>query len=453
MNFSLMSIKPMSKAARTILSLVLGLSMASGLSAQSVEQLTNTEKAKREEAVIALRIKLDQADAARANASKPEELLGTALLYEEAVNHMNRVGPYGGIDSERDRVIAGMSEVRLAMAKVFQKSQQFYEADQEVTRILKLDAENADALAFKAQNDRLIARYTGRQPSRDAIANIPEVREAKVAASTMVQDGKLFLELNKLEEAEAKLNEAKELDPESDAVWYYLSILNQKKYQREIRKREITSQDKMVEVVNYWDPNLNKNELPVANPIVSTNLVYTSKGRQNIISKLDRIVLDEVEFDGLPLSEVVAFLHREAMERDPEGEGINLLISNTMETEGTNGQRPFNPFAMGGMGGMGGGMMGGGMGMGMGMGMGQVDPLTGMPALPPAPGEAIDLYSVSVTITPPLKNVKLGQVLDLVTSVADSPIKYSVLDYAVVLTHKLTDPGTTDKLYTRIFRV
>ena len=82
----------------------------------------------------------------------------------------------------------------------------------------------------------------------------------------------------------------------------------------------------MVEVVNYWDPNLNKNNLPVANPVASTNLVHTSKGRQAIISKLDRIVLDEVEFDGLPLSEVVTFLHREARERDPEGEGINLLI-------------------------------------------------------------------------------------------------------------------------------
>ena len=354
----------MSNVAKTILSLVLGLSVATGLTAQSLEQLTNTEKAKREEAVIALRIKLEQAEAARSDASKPEELLSTALLYEEAVNHMNRVGPYGGIDGERAQLIEGMADVRLQLAKVFQKGQKFYEADQEVTRILKLDPENASALSFKEGNDRLIARYTGRQPSRDAIANIPEVKERKIAASTMIQDGKLFLELNKLEEAEAKLNEAKELDPESDAVWYYLSILNQKKYQREIRKREITSQDKMVEVVNYWDPNLNKNNLPVANPVASTNLVHTSKGRQAIISKLDRIVLDEVEFDGLPLSEVVTFLHREARERDPEGEGINLLISNSMETESSNGQRPINPFSMGG------GMMGGGMAGRMGMGEG-----------------------------------------------------------------------------------
>ena len=130
MNFSLMSIKPMSNVAKTILSLVL-IECGHGLTAQSLEQLTNTEKAKREEAVIALRIKLEQAEAARSDASKPEELLSTALLYEEAVNHMNRVGPYGGIDGERAQLIEGMADVRLQLAKVFQKGQKFYEADQE----------------------------------------------------------------------------------------------------------------------------------------------------------------------------------------------------------------------------------------------------------------------------------------------------------------------------------
>ena len=62
---------------------------------------------------------------------------------------MNRVGPYGGIDDERGRLIQGMAEIRLELAKLFQKGQKFYEADQEVTRILKLDPDNASALSFK----------------------------------------------------------------------------------------------------------------------------------------------------------------------------------------------------------------------------------------------------------------------------------------------------------------
>ena len=62
---------------------------------------------------------------------------------------MNRVGPYGGIDGERAQLIEGMADVRLQLAKVFQKGQKFYEADQEVTRILKLDPENASALSSR----------------------------------------------------------------------------------------------------------------------------------------------------------------------------------------------------------------------------------------------------------------------------------------------------------------
>jgi len=282
-----MSSKPMSKVATTILSLVLGFSAICSVSAQSVDELTNREKAKREEAVIALRIKLDQAEAARQEAGDRSELLKTALLYEEAVGFMNAVGPYGNIEDERQRTIDGMAETRLKLGGLFQKDQKFYEADQEAVRILKLDPNHEGAIKFKEANDKLIVRYTGRQPSREAITNVPAVREKQVQASVMVQDARLFLELNKLEEAEAKLNQAKELDPESDSVWYYLSLLNQKKYQRETRKREITSQEAMIEVANYWDPNLNKNNLPTENPYALTNKVHTGLGRQKIFSKMD----------------------------------------------------------------------------------------------------------------------------------------------------------------------
>ncbi|MDB4691248.1 hypothetical protein OAH23_12605, partial [Verrucomicrobia bacterium] len=411
----------MSKAATTILCLVIAVSAVCSVTAQSVDQLSNREKAIREEAVIALRIKLEQAESSRNEAKARDELLKTALLYEEAVNHLNKVGPIAAVEAERQRTVEGMAEIRLKLADKFQKAQKFYEADQEAVRILKLDPSNEGALQFKAANDKLILRYTGRQPSRDAITKIPAVREQQIQASTMIQDARLFLELNKLEEAEAKLNEAKKLDPESNAVWYYLSLLNQKKFQRETRKREITSQEKMIEVANYWDPGLNKNELPISNSYASTNLVHTGLGRQKIISKMDRIILDEVVFDGLPLSEVVQFLYDEARERDAEEEGINFVISNHMDT----GVQA-SPFP------------------------GGMDPLTGLPSIAPLPTEPVDLYSVGITITPPLRNVKLSQVVELVTNVAETPIKFSILDYAVIFTKKTEE---TEPLFTRTYKV
>ena len=50
-------------------------------------------------------------------------------------------------------------------------------------------------------------------------------------------------------------------------------------------------------------------------------------GRQAISDKLERIRLDTVNYDGLPLGEVVVNLRDEAKKRDPEKKGINFLMN------------------------------------------------------------------------------------------------------------------------------
>ena len=68
----------------------------------------------------------------------------------------------------------------------------------------------------------------------------------------------------------------------------------------------------MVQIEQAWSEPVKRDALPVPNPYAHTNLIYTSKGRQAIISKLDRIRLDNVMYDGIPLSEVVRNLSEEA---------------------------------------------------------------------------------------------------------------------------------------------
>ena len=127
-----------------------------------------------------------------------------------------------------------------------------------------------------------------------------------------------------------------------------------------------------------------------------------SKGRRALMNKLDAIRLDAVMFDNLPLSEVVRFLADESKKRDPEKRGINFLIH------------------------------------------------VAQPVVVPQPGvsgptalETIDLNSVSIRLNPPLTNVRLADVLDAIVKVADHPIRYSIVDYAVVFSLKESDdsPG------------
>lgn len=126
-------------------------------------------------------------------------------------------------------------------------------------------------------------------------------------------------------------------------------------------------------------------------PSAKTTTPRTSRGKQQIEAKLNQIVLNEISLDNIPISELVRFLNDEARQRDPEKKGINFLIANVLEET-----------AMG------------------------VDPTTGM-ALGPT---SVDIGSFSVSLR--LRDVRLKDVLDAITRVAEQPVRYSIEDYGVV---------------------
>jgi hypothetical protein len=138
----------------------------------------------------------------------------------------------------------------------------------------------------------------------------------------------------------------------------------------------------------------------------------TGRGRQAISNKLDRIRLDTVLYDGLPLSEIVRNLRDEAKKRDPDKKGVNFIIN-------PNAPAVAVPAA--------------------------IDPATGLPVAAPATSEAIDVNSIGVRINPPLNDVRLVDVLDAVVKVADHPIKYVVEDYGVVFSLKASEPARKEE--------
>jgi hypothetical protein len=136
-------------------------------------------------------------------------------------------------------------------------------------------------------------------------------------------------------------------------------------------------------------------------------------GRQAIINKLERIRLDTVSYDGLPLGEVVLHLRDQAKKLDPEKKGINFLMNPNPPASSA---PVFAP------------MLG----------------PDGNP-LPAPPAEQVDLNSVSVRIKPPLTDVRLVDVLDAVVKVADHPMKYTVEDYGVVFSLRDSKPARKDE--------
>jgi beta-lactamase regulating signal transducer with metallopeptidase domain len=142
-------------------------------------------------------------------------------------------------------------------------------------------------------------------------------------------------------------------------------------------------------------------DAPASLPTLS-DINATSRNRQLMRNRLENIVIDNVVYDSLPLGEVVRQLMDESMRRDPEKRGINFVFAQPRLTPA-------------------------------------IDPATGLPG---TVSEPIDLKSTTIRIEPPLKNIRLIDLLEIIRRVADRPIEYTIHEYGVVFS-VAPGPGTT----------
>jgi beta-lactamase regulating signal transducer with metallopeptidase domain len=254
--------------------------------------------------------------------------------------------------------------------------------------------------------------------------------EAAFHAAMLVQEGRGLFEIGELDGAEAKLEEAKKLEPQNVAARYYLMLISDKRLTTAAGKTELkggnggirdlllrpkdseeTTQKNPDDPLRKWahqSPNLYALPLP--------HIAFTGNGRQNILRRLDGIRVGSVKYDGLPLTDVVKNLNEQAKSLDPEKIGIPFLISSGKAT---------NSAQFG------------------------VDPLTGLP-VEQFSVVPVEMGTVRVKLNPALKDVKLADLLSAIVKAADQPIKFVIEDHAVIFS------ATSEELvqlYTRVFHV
>jgi tetratricopeptide (TPR) repeat protein len=341
------------------------------------------EAVRRQADTILLRQKLGQA----ASAWDRKDIGVSAKLYEDAYTLVQRIGG-SGIDAERKQTVSGLVAARMDLARAAQKGADLIEADKQVSRVLKVDPGNADALAFQRNNNKLLEEQRGRIPTDAAMERVRQVANDVINAATLVQDGKLLFEIGKLDEAEAELKKAIAIDPENKAAFNYLSLVKEARYAEAERRREQSSKKKIVDIVQDWQEPATRETLPIPNPYARTNLIHTSPSRQAIVRKLDLIHMDKVFYDGATLGDVVRSLSEEAAKRDPEKRGINFMINPNADTAGASA--PAAPL---------------------------LDPVTGAPLPAASPAETPDINAVQIKINPALTDLRLKEVLDAIVKV------------------------------------
>lgn len=364
---------------------------------------------------IVLQQKLEAANAA----VEQKDYVAAAQLYEDAYNLVEDIGGKIPIPQETEQTISGLVSVRMELAREAQRRGDLHEADQQVLRVLKVAPNDPDAIAFKRHNDELIAQMRGVRPDLATQQELPGIENQKLDSATLARDGQMLYEAGKLEEAQTKLQQAMQLDPDNRGAFYYLSLVKQARYAREDHHQTLDNDERIVQVERAWELPVNS-VTNLSNPYFMTNLVYTGQGREAIYSKLNRIQLDNVQFQSLPLSEVIRYLREQAQLRDPDKQGINFLFNPNVEA--------IPATAVTGPGGPGGGGP-----------PAAINPANGLPEEPAAAtAQQADATQINVNNLQ-LNNVSLAQLLDSICMVADHPVKYSVEDYGVIFSEKGPD--------------
>ena len=85
-----------------------------------------------------------------------------------------------------------------------------------------------------------------------------------------------------------------------------------------------TNSAKRAEVGRTWTNPVNRELLPEPIRFARTNL---ERGSQAMIARLKAIRLDRIDYDAVPLSQVVIRLNDEARKRDPEKRGVHFLLN------------------------------------------------------------------------------------------------------------------------------
>ncbi|MDB6125900.1 MAG: Type and secretion system protein [Pedosphaera sp.] len=361
---------------------------------------------------ITLHNKLALAKAAQQRKDLPK----AAKLYEDCYSLVQKIGP--GVEAESREVVNGLTVVLLDLSHQAQSHHDYKTADERLRRILVVDSGNRVVIDAKRENDKMIDGQAGRTPSPEVLDMIPTFRTNEIRVGTLVQDGKLLFEAGKLDQAEAKFEQANREDPQNVGAYYYMNLIKERRNASAVRDSELASKDGLLKVEKEWDSPLRRDQVQRNIPFYRNDQIYTGKGRQKIVNKLDSIRIDAIKYDGLPLVEVINNLIEITKTRDPERTGINFYISRE---------------AVGGA---------------VAAATGAVDPTTGLPVAAGLPTEPVDVGAVTVKIA--LSDVRLADVLDAITKTSDKPIKYSIEDYSIVFSLKSPEPVP---LFTRIFRV
>ena len=287
--------------------------------------------------------------------------------------------------------------------------------------------------------------------------------------NVLFEQGKVFFQNQRFADARDLFEQILLEDPYDVRAMRWLRKINEELTKLAKGKHNAMIAERMAEVKWKWaEPVTPLLAGPAAQ--FEGGAIRKTDQQSNIRNKLNTIIIPSIEFEDVPITDVIKVLKRRSMEHDPDGEGVNIFLQLSAPTpegpapggEGApGGMQGFDEFGGGAPGGapggefgggefggdlsggdFGGGAVGGDFGGGMGMDFQDLE----APGVGGAPGAG--MAAAQRTITMNMDNIPLGEIIRYICLGAN--LKWRIEEHAVIIADKSVPLETME---TRFYNV
>ena len=246
------------------------------------------------------------------------ELASAASNYRKALN----VVPEGPAAAGMRRLAkTRFSEVGTKYAEALIKEAEYNKASRVLKMILSEDVSPDYAPALKLQSDLADIEITNPEATREFRREVGKVESLLKEGDSMIGIGRFF-------DATEKFSEVLTIDRYNSAARRGLTRAAKYIHRYARAANDHARSEALKDVANRWEDDRGKNRRSnlSVDPTESDDFQIGGAQSEDIVRRLNSVIIDEITMEGLSPERAVAFVRAKAKEADPTGRGFNILL-------------------------------------------------------------------------------------------------------------------------------
>ncbi len=258
-------------------------------------------------------------------------------LYNKALELMPR-RPRTVEVREQANIARSECEYRIALdlAKRGATPENLEEARKWIEQSLIHNSMNQKAVRLKEQIDRDLKKAKAAPPPVKSLREEPEYASYKAKIRQTMDKGRQWMILKEWDKASEYFKEVLAMDPKNTEAAANLKKIAEEQYQQETDQFNRFKEEVMAQVRDTWTPPVKPSKKAKSMAVTGTTEVKGTESelkRRQLMDKLKQIEITDINWDNARLQDVVRFLMEESKIRDPEKQGVNIILKLPSSTQ------------------------------------------------------------------------------------------------------------------------